>query len=359
MTDFKTWDAFENEISFIWRNAKDYNEDGSEMYTLANDFEKHFKSRLAEAKEHVKEPASTRLKLGGPQPAKSGFTINLSQHRNSPTPGVSVDKEALARQTQMVQAGVNGHQRVTPQPTAAANGTARPHSQGKPPEVSTPAAIPPASTPPATQMKASTMSLEPVSPAPIATPAIQPATNGMMPPPLARPPSSSSFPPQPGMPVNSYYYTAPSALPAMPSRSYPSSQALLPAVTIGTHPQLSNIPKPYSISITPHSTLTHQSTTITLPATHYYLQISPTISRELSMGRAYKMFVTVNGTRLTQRDTQFHTDTGRRTHVYEGSLASGVNRIEVEVAAVQNDSRGDGKGLDVEKVTVYANLTRS
>jgi len=39
VTIFKTWDAFEEEVSFIWRNAKDYNEDGSDMYLLANDFE--------------------------------------------------------------------------------------------------------------------------------------------------------------------------------------------------------------------------------------------------------------------------------------------------------------------------------
>lgn len=66
------------------------------------------------------------------------------------------------------------------------------------------------------------------------------------------------------------------------------------------------------------------------------------------------MFVSVNGTRLTQRDTQ--QDGSLRTHVYEGSLAQGVNRIEVEVAA----SRDNGKeGLDVEKVTVFANLMKS
>ena len=38
-TDFKTWDMFEDEVSYIWRNAKEYNEDGSDMYTLANEFE--------------------------------------------------------------------------------------------------------------------------------------------------------------------------------------------------------------------------------------------------------------------------------------------------------------------------------
>ena len=39
ISDFKTWDAFEEEVSFIWRNAKEYNEDGSDMYNLAIEFE--------------------------------------------------------------------------------------------------------------------------------------------------------------------------------------------------------------------------------------------------------------------------------------------------------------------------------
>lgn len=39
ITDYKTWDTFEEDVSFIWRNARDYNEDGSEMFELANQFE--------------------------------------------------------------------------------------------------------------------------------------------------------------------------------------------------------------------------------------------------------------------------------------------------------------------------------
>lgn len=39
VTDFKNWDAFEEEVSFIWRNAREYNEDGSELYNLAGEFE--------------------------------------------------------------------------------------------------------------------------------------------------------------------------------------------------------------------------------------------------------------------------------------------------------------------------------
>ena len=108
-----------------------------------------------------------------------------------------------------------------------------------------------------------------------------------------------------------------------------------------------------------------------LPASHYFVQISPTISAELSKGRPYKLFVAVNGTRLTQRDTRIEAagegedgEDGeidgvgrgeRRTHVYEGSLAQGTNRVEVEVAAAAD---GEGDGVVVERMGVFLFLGR-
>jgi hypothetical protein len=38
-TDLKSWSAFEEEISLIWKNARDYNEDGSDLYNLSLEFE--------------------------------------------------------------------------------------------------------------------------------------------------------------------------------------------------------------------------------------------------------------------------------------------------------------------------------
>ncbi|EME44106.1 hypothetical protein DOTSEDRAFT_71790 [Dothistroma septosporum NZE10] len=359
VTDYKTWDAFEEETSFIWRNARDYNEDGSEMYKLAGELEEHFKSRLAEAKEKVEEPALTRIKLGGPKPPqaapKSGITLNLAHHRNSPTPGVSVDNEALARQRAMVSAGVNGQQQTQSQPAPQVNGMARSTSQLSHTDAPRPLSNGHAMSPPAAAVKYENMSTLSPGPAPsTAAPATHHITNGMMPPPVMRPTSNSPYPTTQGHPgVTSYHYTAPALLPPTPIRPYPASGALLPVVRISTHPQLSKVQ--YREKILPHPTLSHQSTTITLPSTHYWLQIAPTISRELSMGRAYKVFVSVNGSRMTQRDTQYQTGDGTRTHVYEGSLASGVNRIEVEVVAAKPNEE---KGLDIEKVTVFANLTR-
>lgn len=303
----------------------------------------HVKSLLVEAREKVDEPAGPRIKIGGPKPK---VMLNLAQSRasGSPAPGVSVDNEALARQRQMVQAGVNGHQpsQILPRTAPAVNGIA------PVPDLARPSSSTHSGSPLGAAVKLEKMTTQ--SPA---LPVAQPLTNGMMPPPAMRPPSGSPYPGQ--LPVgHSFHYSAPALLPPTQLRSYPREAALLPLVTINTHPQL-KIAKTFSMSVTPHATLSHQSTTTTLPNTHYFLQISPTISKQLSMGRPYKMFVTVNGTRLTQRDTQFHADSGKRTHVYEGSLAQGVNRIEVEVAAAKLN---DEKGLDVEKVTVFANLMR-
>jgi hypothetical protein len=39
VTDFQSWDSFEQEMSLIWRNAREYNEDGSEIFDLAGELE--------------------------------------------------------------------------------------------------------------------------------------------------------------------------------------------------------------------------------------------------------------------------------------------------------------------------------
>lgn len=39
ITDFQSWDAFEQEMRYIWRNAREYNEDGSEIFELAGELE--------------------------------------------------------------------------------------------------------------------------------------------------------------------------------------------------------------------------------------------------------------------------------------------------------------------------------
>ena len=39
VSDFKSWNQFEEKASLLWQNARQYNEDGSEVYELANELE--------------------------------------------------------------------------------------------------------------------------------------------------------------------------------------------------------------------------------------------------------------------------------------------------------------------------------
>ncbi|KAF1817595.1 hypothetical protein P152DRAFT_454172 [Eremomyces bilateralis CBS 781.70] len=78
-----TWDAFETEMSHIWKNARAYNEDGSDLYNLAGELEKHFRGLLDEAKLQVEGP-SVKLKLNAP--AKTSLKLRLGGAKASPGP---------------------------------------------------------------------------------------------------------------------------------------------------------------------------------------------------------------------------------------------------------------------------------
>jgi hypothetical protein len=332
--------------------------------TLVTDFAQiHFKSLLEKAKSKVSGPEKPKIKIGAPKPPK--VTLNLSANRPSPAPpAVSVDNDALKRQRQAVSAGVSA-QTTEPRQSPAVEASKRPTPQAPPateeprPKSAVAAASPvePVKVEKAVSQSPAVNHAVPAVPAAAPAATIAPAAttiivNGSMPPPTLRPMSSSPYPTSQPL-GSSYTFTAPAALPPTPLRTYPLADALIPKITIATHPNL-NLPKPLKLVVPPHQTLTHQSRTMTLPSSHYFLQISPTISKGLSFGRPYKMFVTVNNIRLTQRDTL--QDGFLRTHVYETSLAQGVNRIEIEVVASKDGAK---EGLDVEKVTVFANLLKS
>lgn len=196
------------------------------------------------------------------------------------------------------------------------------------------------------------------SPVRNATPAVPPQANGTMAPPLSRLASDSPLPVQANSLANGYHFTAPPLLPPTAVRAYSVSEALLPLLTV-TFSNRSSSCSPIVIPLEAHPSLATQSTTITVPTKYLNIHMAPTISRELAMGRAYKIFAILNGVPLLNQNTQLHPESGKRTHNFEGILSSGVNRIEVEIAAAKIGVQGDStKGLDVEKMTLYANLLR-
>jgi hypothetical protein len=145
-------------------------------------------------------------------------------------------------------------------------------------------------------------------------------------------------------------------LPPTPLRTYSISEALLPLVTLSATSNAPNPPAPTALQIRPHPSLSVQNATVTLGAGFTAISVSPTISRELAMGRAYKIFVSLNNASLIQQGTHLSPESGQRTHTYEGRLVPGVNRVDVEIAAAKLD--GASKGLDVEKATIFLNVMR-
>ncbi|KAL2353132.1 Bromodomain-containing protein [Cryomyces antarcticus] len=389
VSHFKSWDAMEEEISFIWRNAREYNEDGSDIFNLAGELEQHFKQLLAEAKTKVQEPPQPRLKINM-SAAKPSIKLRLGGNRGSPpngtpsaarnshTAGVTVDNEALMRQKQHVHAGVNGQQS-----TPADMSAQRPRNPfgGQPRSGSDIPTLGPASLQPSTSAASRSPPLDPsavkketpsVNNAPqpgqrpdtarqtssssAAAPSPHAPTSAMLPPPSVAPriPSGSPYPAQAYNPTPIQPYHAPAQAPLdtkYRTSANPASAALMPSLTLSTHPQL-KIPSAshFSLTIPASKTMTQQSLTVTLPSTHYFMRIVPEVSKSLGSAE-YRVFVSVNGMRLVSVPQVSGADV--KKPLYEASLLTAVNRIEVEVVAAAK-----GGGVEIERCVVFISLMK-
>lgn len=62
-TLFKSWDAFENAMSLVWKNARIYNEDGSELYNLSLELEVCIQKAVVDIAIDMTRKSSTRSSL--------------------------------------------------------------------------------------------------------------------------------------------------------------------------------------------------------------------------------------------------------------------------------------------------------
>lgn len=137
-----------------------------------------------------------------------------------------------------------------------------------------------------------------------------------------------------------------------------ASDALISNLSISTDPGL-KLDQHFHLDIAPQSTTTHQSVTITLPKTHHYLRIVPTIASHV-MQRPSKIFVTLDLQRLSAIPQRAEDNDPRRP-LYEARVVPGVNRIEVEMVAGMargNAKAGPGQEIELEKTTVFVNVAR-
>ncbi|KAH8701158.1 putative polybromo-1 [Talaromyces proteolyticus] len=94
-TAFPTWKLFSSEVQFVWRNAREFNEDDSEIVIFANYLENYFNGRVAEAKSVVPDSKEVdandanpriKLKLGSsktPEPSAQKLKLKFPGQRPS------------------------------------------------------------------------------------------------------------------------------------------------------------------------------------------------------------------------------------------------------------------------------------
>lgn len=291
--------------------------------------------------------------------------------------GVSVDSEALKRQQDLVKAGVNGQGAINvngiPRAGLISSGPGLPNSVSHESTRSASAERP-------THASNGIKNEVPLRQSP-ALSAIQPSRDlsesvqnlhsslSNMPPPSSvtpRPPSNSPHPPtappppsvdsrlrQPGKGEKESMLMDQNRLTLAGA-----SDALISNLSISTDPGL-KLDQHFQLDIAPLSTTTHQSVTITLPKTHHYLRIVPTIASHV-MQRPSKIFVSLGLQRLSAIP-QRADDIDPRRPLYEARVLPGVNRIEVEMVAGLTRSSaktGPGQEIELEKITVFVNVAR-
>lgn len=344
----------------------------------------------------VEPQKKVKLKVHEPEPPVK-IHLRLNHKSNSGAGSMTVDSEALKRQQDLVNAGANG------QGTSNANGVQSRALHGNPFGRSSAAA---ASTqvPPLGDMSQElqrSLSAEQGSGVKRETPlgqspalgSVQPSReangsngtmsntnhlNSVMAPPSSTTPRLQSSSPHPhlNLPQNnglsSYHHPAVARVDSRwrqpgkgkkitgTSRSLLKgpdiSDVLLSNLSIATHPGL-KIDNHFHLDIPPSSTLTQQSITINLPSTHYYLRIIPTLSPN-AVERPSRLFVTAGHQRLNPIPQRPEESDFRRP-VYEARIIPGVNRIEVEIVAGAprgTPKTGSGNDIEVEKITVFANV---
>lgn len=179
-------------------------------------------------------------------------------------------------------------------------------------------------------------------------------------------------------------YYAPPAVPRVDSSRKVAlksiDEALIPKITLNTHPAL-NHAKPWSASVPASKQKMTYSATISVPATHSYIQITPKVPIALT-NRLYRLFVTVNGNRTLEVNRVPVTagingsspgpgyEGGKKKGepVFEAKLMGGVNRIEVEIVAEKDpkdvdnskekEKDKDRDQIEVEKSTIFLHLMR-
>ncbi|KAH0848398.1 hypothetical protein FOPE_02212 [Fonsecaea pedrosoi] len=371
------WDALAKEVRLIWDNAKDYNQEGSDIYLMAEKLEVWSESKMQSLGAQPRR--NLKLSLSQPKPK----ALRLTMGSSTPTPNVvggTIDSESLRRQKEEMGQALSKAQRATskvaqtngstPVPSSAAPSVRRSASLATTTEqpdaivndvkvngiASTPQAqeAVKASQPP-TQTPAQQLPT-PVQEVDVDLPNTLPLTNGNG--------HIESSVQQPSSPILSTNPSAPndnylnqSVIPMErryrdPGRGW--SHALLASVTFMTNPSLPNDPR-WKLVRYGSATKTQTSGFIALPAHYRDLRIIPTTTPELANRRRHRIFFMHNSTVYKESNSN-HVE-----GAFEVRLVPGENVLVVEVLADLRD--GEKKTyapsqlqFDFERCTLIVHL---
>ncbi|KAM0222756.1 hypothetical protein ACHAPA_001284 [Fusarium lateritium] len=355
-SDFKSWASFEEKAKLLWTNAYFFNEEGSEIYSVAQELEEFFYDQLKQAQAAVAEPSQPKIKLkvGGssdaPTPGPKKITIHVGGQRDS------ADSPAPAQQKEAITNGlnVNGATR-TSTPAQATN------PQVEKARSASASALP--SPSPSTQAAPNTEEAAKATPAPLirtlsgaavqGTPGVP--TTAPVPAPAPAPAPVPVAPPQPihNPLINGYMEQK------HPRRAGKGiDDALIETMKIQVHPSLQSH-SPILATIKPNPLEMDQGATLNLPTHLTRILVVTAIPNHLQ-NRQYSLWTLVNRQPLKPI---LHQAPGQKPHerAFEAMLHPGVNVLESHlIAAIPRDERvPGGPEVDLETFTITVNVLRN
>ncbi|ROT39988.1 hypothetical protein SODALDRAFT_143034 [Sodiomyces alkalinus F11] len=366
ISDFKSWAAFEETASLLWRNAYYFNTDESAIYALAKELEAFFRDQLAQAKKVVDEPPQPKIKLklsndqSTPTPSSKKITIQVN------TRGVSTDTPAPSATAQSEESRgseqpsvPNGTDTTAAIAAAARSGTPQQRLDANGPLVaegakSTSAASP---RPPAPNGATKEDTGAAATPAQVAEPG-QPAPSAQ---PVLGTVATSTAKFHPVHPTETRREpTIMDQIYRLPGKG--PDDALLQLLRIQTHPML-NFERRHVFDLRPHELTVRQCVAMHMPPNHVRIQIIVNVLASLrQQQRHYKLWVAINKQLLAPQAPMPGQAFPPNTLVFDAQLqAASVNLIEVEiVAGLPKGQRAlNGADYEVEQFSVLANVVRN
>ncbi|KAI0446424.1 Bromodomain-containing protein [Xylaria telfairii] len=365
VSDFKGWAAFEDQASLIWKNAYHYNEDGSEIFTMAQELEEMFQELLKEAKENAPEPPQPKIKLKLPQAAETpGHPKKITIHvggKNSVT-GSPAPATAQSGESEITRNGTPVNR--NPFGGASSAGTSVNLSQLEKARSMSASVGPPSPSVMGVTKIEDTVQMAPVARPQVTTTTFQhfvpvvmnapaPTPNGTAP--QYQQPLPQAPPPPPPPPKRS----ATDILEAQKYRPRPirETEALMPKLVLVTHPSL-QVENKLFMTFLASATEYQQEVVVNAPVSHFRLQLKPQVAPFLEPEhREWKLHVIHDTTRIYPSSVSFDK---RGEPVFDVTLRYGINRVEVTLLAAlpRGERASNGLNMEMERFVVHLNLLR-